>query len=33
MSELDAIITATVNGAKLLGREDTLGTLEPGKDE
>ncbi len=31
MSEMDAIVTATVNGAKLLRREDELGTLEPGK--
>lgn len=31
MSEMDAIVTATVNGAKLLRKEDELGTLEPGK--
>lgn len=31
MSEMDAIVTATVNGAKLLRREDELGTLEAGK--
>lgn len=31
MSEMDAIITATVNGAKLLRKEDQLGTLEPGR--
>ena len=31
MSEMDAIVTATVNGAKLLRMEDELGTLEPGK--
>jgi imidazolonepropionase-like amidohydrolase len=29
--ETDAIATATVNGAKLLRKEDVLGTLEPGK--
>ena len=31
MSEMDAIVTATVNGARLLRREDELGTLEAGK--
>ena len=31
MSEMDAVVTATVNGAKLLRMEDELGTLEPGK--
>ena len=31
MTEMDAIVTATVNGAKLLRKEDVLGTLEPGK--
>ncbi len=31
ISEMDAIVTATVNGAKLLRMEDELGTLEPGK--
>ena len=31
MSEMDALVTATVNGAKLLRMEDELGTLEPGK--
>ena len=31
MSEMDAIVTATVNGARLLRKEDVLGTLEPGK--
>ncbi|MFT4562992.1 MAG: imidazolonepropionase-like amidohydrolase [Woeseiaceae bacterium] len=31
MSEMDALVTATVNGAKLLRKEDVLGTLEPGK--
>jgi imidazolonepropionase-like amidohydrolase len=31
MSEMDAIVTATVNGAKLLRKEESLGTLEPGK--
>lgn len=31
MTPMDAIITATVNGAKLLRKEDVLGTLEPGK--
>jgi imidazolonepropionase-like amidohydrolase len=31
MTPMDAIKTATVNGAKLLGKEDVLGTLEPGK--
>ena len=28
---MDAIVTATINGAKLLRKEDVLGTLEPGK--
>lgn len=32
MSPADAIKTATVNAADLLGRSSTLGTLEPGKD-
>jgi len=31
MTPMDAIVTATVNGAKLLQKEDVLGTLEPGK--
>ena len=31
MTPMDAIKTATVNGAKLLRKEDVLGTLEPGK--
>jgi imidazolonepropionase-like amidohydrolase len=31
MTTMDAIKTATVNGAKLLRKEDVLGTLEPGK--
>ena len=31
LSEMDAIVTATINGAKLLRKEDVLGTLEPGK--
>lgn len=31
MTEMDAIVTATVNGAKLLRKEHVLGTLEPGK--
>lgn len=31
MSEMDAIVTATVNGARLLRREDELGTLAAGK--
>ena len=31
MTEMDAIVTATVNGARLLRKEDVLGTLEPGK--
>ena len=31
MTPMDAIVTATVNGAKLLRKEDVLGTLEPGK--
>ncbi|MGB3725620.1 MAG: amidohydrolase family protein [Glaciecola sp.] len=31
MSEMDAIRTATLNTAKLLGIEDTLGTIEAGK--
>ena len=31
ISEMDAIVTATVNGARLLRMEDELGTLEPGK--
>ena len=32
MSPADAIKSATVNAADLLGRSSTLGTLEPGKD-
>lgn len=31
MTEMDAIITATINGAALLKKENVLGTLEPGK--
>ncbi len=31
LPEMDAIVTATVNGAKLLRKEDVLGTLEPRK--
>lgn len=31
MTEMDALVTATVNGAKLLRKEDVLGTLETGK--
>ena len=31
MTEMDAIVTATINGAKLLRKEDVLGALEPGK--
>lgn len=31
MTPMDAIVTATVNGAKLLRKEEVLGTLEPGK--
>ena len=31
MSEADAILSATVNSAALLGVSDTLGTLEAGK--
>jgi imidazolonepropionase-like amidohydrolase len=32
MSPADAIKSATVNAADLLGRSDTIGTIEPGKD-
>jgi imidazolonepropionase-like amidohydrolase len=32
MTPAAAIQAATVNAADLLGRSDTLGTLEPGKD-
>jgi len=31
MTNIEAIRTATLNAAKLLGREKTLGTIEPGK--
>jgi cytosine/adenosine deaminase-related metal-dependent hydrolase len=32
MAPAEAIRTATVNAAELLGRSATLGSLEPGKD-
>ncbi|WP_243406106.1 amidohydrolase family protein [Sphingosinicella sp. YJ22] len=32
MSPMDAIRSATVSAATLLGRQDTVGTIEPGKD-
>jgi imidazolonepropionase-like amidohydrolase len=31
LSEMEAIVTATVNASALLGQSDHLGTLEPGK--
>ena len=31
LTEMEAIATATVNTAKLLGEEESLGTLEAGK--
>lgn len=31
LTEMEAIVTATVNAARLLGEEGDLGTLEPGK--
>ena len=31
LTEMEAITTATVNTAKLLGEEESLGTLEAGK--
>jgi imidazolonepropionase-like amidohydrolase len=31
MSEMEVLVSATVNAADLLGRSDTLGTIEPGK--
>ena len=32
MSPIDAIRSATVSAATLLGRQDSVGTIEPGKD-
>jgi imidazolonepropionase-like amidohydrolase len=31
MSEMEVLVSATVNAADLIGRSDTLGTIEPGK--
>jgi imidazolonepropionase-like amidohydrolase len=31
MSEMDILVSATVNAADLIGMSDTLGTVEPGK--
>ena len=31
MSEMEVLVSATINAADLIGRSDTLGTIEPGK--